>query len=348
MNAPILRRNILLAVGLFGVGCEQNPTPNSPYENSSVPPIETIAPPAGPSSPPDASVVTLPPEQSCNGGGSCMESPQCTPPQESVPEKHYPAPYDRCRVSDYPAFSVQLTDATRKTNPDTCCYKRIMMHPKGRPLRHDDEAIVPAIVRGPQHLPSFEGKTELAERFVEIARIEHSSVASFADLSLTLLAHGAPIELVEGAHRAALDEIAHATAALEIASSIDGVSRTAGRMPIPEGDRSFHGLVRSTVIDGCFGEVMGTLEAVDATSDDPSITAFFEMVAEEEAQHAVLAFRIVRWALEHDRAAAEVAIREAIEVVGGADPRQLHGAQNDVSLPCLTLLLNGRALASAA
>jgi hypothetical protein len=251
-------------------------------------------------------------------------------------------------VSNYPSFSVQLTEASRKSSAGICCYKQIMMHPKGRPLRHDDEAIVPAIVRGPQHVPSFEAKLELAEKFVEIARIEHSSVASFADLSLTLLAHGAPIELVEGAHRAALDEIAHATAALEIASSIEGVSRSAGRMPIPAGDRSFHGLVRSTVIDGCFGEVMGALEAAEERSDDSTIAGFFEMVAEEEARHAVLAFRIVRWALEHDRAAAEVAIREAIEVVGRADARQLRTDENSVSLPCLDLLLNGRALMAAA
>jgi hypothetical protein len=355
MNAPLLRRNILLALGLAGLGCEQNPTPNSAYEGSSVPPIETIAPPPpGPATPPeptpDSKVVALPPEQTCGGGGACMESTQCEAPRAGPLAEHYPAPYERCRVSNYPAFSVQLTNSYRMTSMGVggCCYRRLMMHPKGRPLRHDDEAIVPAIVRGPQHLPSFAGELELAERFVEIARIEHSSVASFADLSLSLLAHGAPIELVEGAHRAALDEIAHATAALEIASSIDGVVRTAGRMPIPAGDRSFHALVRSTVIDGCFGEVMGTLEAVSESSDDPAIAAFFEMVAEEEARHAVLAFRIVRWALEHDRAAAEAAIRDGIEVVGRADARQLEEERNAVSLPCLTLLLNGRALEAAA
>jgi hypothetical protein len=106
-------------------------------------------------------------EQSCNGSGACYESPDCQPPQEVAPEKHYPAPYDRCRVSNYPSFSVQLTE-------------------------------------------------------------------------------------------------------------------------------------------------------------------------------------IVGWALAHDRAAAEVAIREAIEVVGRADARQLRTDENSVSLPCLDLLLNGRALMTAA
>ncbi|MGZ3455915.1 MAG: hypothetical protein ACXVEF_40290, partial [Polyangiales bacterium] len=240
MNAPILRRNILLAIGIAGLGCEHNPDPHSPYEGSSVPPIETIAPP----DPPSGKVVALPAENHCSGG-SCHESQVCQAPLAEMPAEHYPAPYDRCRVAHN--FSAQITDAMRASNPSTCCYRQMMMHPMGRPLRHEDEAIVPAILRGPQHVASIEVPAHLAERFVEIARIEHSSIASFADLSLSLLAHGAPIELVEGAHRAALDEIAHATAALEIASSIDGVARTAGPMPIPLGDRSFHALVRSTV-----------------------------------------------------------------------------------------------------
>jgi hypothetical protein len=331
MKSTLLRQRILLAIGIAGLGCEHNPDAHSPYEGSSVPPIETIAPP----DPPSGKVVALPDETHCEGG-ACYESQACQAPLPEMPEAHYPAPFERCRIGNN--FSVQITKGMRASNPETCCYRHITMHPKGRPLRHDDEAIVPAIVRGPQHLSSIEAPAHLAERFVEIARIEHSSVASFADLSLSLLAHGAPIELVEGAHRAAIDEIAHATAALEIASSIDGVARTAGPMPIPPGDRSFHALVRSTVIDGCFGEVIGALEAGAEVSEDEAISSFFRMVAEEEARHAVLAFQIVRWALGHDRQAAETAIEDALHSL---DPMR---TDNEVTMPCLDVLLNGRAL----
>jgi len=43
------------------------------------------------------------------------------------------------------------------------------------------------------------------------ALIEYASVASFAELGLQLMALGAPSALVARCHRAALDEIAHAT-----------------------------------------------------------------------------------------------------------------------------------------
>jgi hypothetical protein len=135
--------------------------------------------------------------------------------------------------------------------------------------------------------------------------------------------------LIEGAHRAAVDEIGHARAALEIASALDGIERNIGPMPIPTSDRSFHALVRSTVIDGCFGEVIGALDAANERSTDPRIDAFFRRVTDEEAEHAELAFRVIAWALAHDRAAAHRAIDDALACV----PRV------EVSLSCIHALL---------
>ena len=59
----------------------------------------------------------------------------------------------------------------------------------------------------------------LAEEWIENARSEHASVPAFSRLSLTLMSLGAPARLVEGAHRAALEEIEHARLAFALAGA---------------------------------------------------------------------------------------------------------------------------------
>ena len=54
------------------------------------------------------------------------------------------------------------------------------------------------------------------------ARIEYASVASFAELGLQLMALGAPTSLVARCHRAAMDELAHATILDRLAGRANG------------------------------------------------------------------------------------------------------------------------------
>lgn len=345
MTAALLRRRILLAIGIASLGCEHNPEPIAP-SGGPPPPIEMIEPPGSngtPTESTEASVLPLPTDQACPKsppskpgqppyGPYCHANVLCTPPLPQMPSKHYAAPFERCGPNHGPGSlsAAATTEARSREGSEVCCYHHVQMHPMGRPLRDHDVAVVPYIDGG---------VTSAAERFVAIARIEHSSVASFADLSLSLLAHGAPADLIEATHRAAIDEIGHARAALEIASALDGVPRSIGPMPIPVGDRSFHALVRSTVIDGCFGEVIGALEAArESATHDPQMRGFFVRVAEEEATHAELAFRILGWALAHDREAAVAAIDDAVASV------DLGRVDNDVTRACLSAVLTPREL----
>src|SRR5690349_3292760 len=55
---------------------------------------------------------------------------------------------------------------------------------------------------------------------IEAAAREHAAVATFARLSLELLALGAPSDLVVAAHDAALDEVRHARQSYAIASAL--------------------------------------------------------------------------------------------------------------------------------
>ncbi|HEU4537511.1 MAG TPA: hypothetical protein VFS00_25505, partial [Polyangiaceae bacterium] len=65
-------------------------------------------------------------------------------------------------------------------------------------------------------------RAALAQHWLDVAALEHASVASFARFTLELLALGAPPALVAEAQRAGLDEVAHAEVAYALASAYAG------------------------------------------------------------------------------------------------------------------------------
>src|SRR6478736_3829368 len=69
----------------------------------------------------------------------------------------------------------------------------------------------------PEHV-----RLALGEYFAHSAQMEHVSIASFNRFSLQLLGLGAPAELIEGAQRAALDEVHHARICFAIAEQYLG------------------------------------------------------------------------------------------------------------------------------
>jgi hypothetical protein len=134
------------------------------------------------------------------------------------------------------------------------------------------------------------------------AQAEHASIASFARFTLELLAVGAPPELLKDAQNAALDEIAHAERAFEIASIYAGESLGPGKLPIAAntiGDVTLEGLIAGTIAEGCVNETLAAAEAEAAR--DAAIPAAVKdalaRVAADEAAHAALAFRFVSWAI---------------------------------------------------
>jgi hypothetical protein len=147
-----------------------------------------------------------------------------------------------------------------------------------------------------------ETRAALAAAWASDAQLEHASVASFGRFSLALLAFAAPPELVEGAHRAALDEVEHARLCFALASSYAGESLAPGAFPI--GDvtlpASLADLAAATVREGCVGETVSAIVAAEqlARAYEPSVRSALETIAADEARHAELAWRTVAWALE--------------------------------------------------
>jgi hypothetical protein len=141
----------------------------------------------------------------------------------------------------------------------------------------------------------------LARHWLEVAALEHASVASFARFTLELLALGAPAALVAEAQRAGLDEVEHARLCYSLAGAYAGQPLGPGPLDLTgvtlRADR--HEVLRSLVAEGCVGETLGVAEAL-AIGDrvtDPALRAAYARIAADEQRHAELAFRTLVWLL---------------------------------------------------
>lgn len=225
-----------------------------------------------------------------------------------------------------------------RTN-DTCCYRTVRPRPmimRGRPMREDGAPVIAATSPGvgawsvpdaewlaPGIALSAVQAARAAHAWAEDALHEHASVAAFARLALDLLALGAPPDLVERAHVAASDEIRHAKTAFAIAAAL-GEPRTPGRMPIgrgPSSDVTLTRLATETFVEGCVGESIAAMELAEASRRclSPPIAAALARMAEDEASHAELAWRIVDWALREGGREVANALAEAQRALATPD-----------------------------
>jgi len=184
----------------------------------------------------------------------------------------------------------------------------------GRPYREGAVAL-----RAPVRSTTAAGRaSERALAWERAGAEEHASVAAFTRLSLQLMAHGAPNELLRDVHRAALDEIGHAERCWSVARRLGGGSARADRFPFTEPvtvDVTLATLAADAVREGCLGETLGAhLAAVAAElAPEPEVRAELAAIAAEEAEHAVLSFRIVAWALRTGGDAVRARVRAAFD-----------------------------------
>jgi len=224
--------------------------------------------------------------------------------------------YASAFVSDSCCNTAQV-DPVREG--DRCCYVFCTGACCGRPLLVDahprmatqaartdwTDATQPA----PDDALDAHTRRALAAFWQAEALAEHASVASFARFTLSLLAVGAPAELVADAQRAGLDEVDHARRCFALAARFGGA-------PVGPGPLSLEGagLVTtlreaavSAVWEGCVGETVAALTVAaqrDACRDE-AVRASLAVIAEDEARHAALAWRFVRWCVATHPALAE-------------------------------------------
>jgi hypothetical protein len=196
-------------------------------------------------------------------------------------------------------------------------------------------------------------RARLAAVWTADALLEHASIASFGRFALELMAVGAPSDLVADAHRAALDEVEHARLCFGLAQAYAGEAVTPSPFPFEgrvEVSADLASIAARAAREGCIGETLASIQAAEqlAHAEEPSVRAALEVIAEDEARHAELAWRFVAWALARGwdgvRAAVGAAFRApvALAAPGEALPREMiaHGRLD----PCVLRDVARRAL----
>lgn len=137
---------------------------------------------------------------------------------------------------------------------------------------------------------------DAASYLARMAFFEAASIDAFAILARELRRHRAPAALVRACFGARGDEVRHARMAATLAKRA-----APGRPPkvlVPaspeEEERSLEALAIENASEGCireaFGVLLGTWQALHAPTAE--LRAFFGKLAEDEARHAALAWRV--------------------------------------------------------
>lgn len=166
-----------------------------------------------------------------------------------------------------------------------------------------------------QSLIPDEERVKAAEYWAKIAMMEHASVASFSRFSLELMSIGAPMDLLVGAHSAALDEVRHTQVSLDIANEFGTSTVSPGSFPISsKADFSFGDVEKIAVaaaLEGCIEETLAASVVLYQAEqmENPKHKDVIRSVALDEANHAAFAWRVLKWIISsspqvHDAVAA--------------------------------------------
>lgn len=165
-----------------------------------------------------------------------------------------------------------------------------------------------------------EEQTALAAYFARAAHLEAAAVVAFAELAQNLWQLGAPMELVARCHRAAREEVEHATLVGDLArrfgAAVPAVRREA---PAPSAaGRDRLALAVENMIEGVVRETYAAAVELHRARvvRDPEVRAALAVVARDEASHAQLSWDVARWLDEaldaQQRAAVAAAATRAV------------------------------------
>jgi hypothetical protein len=290
-----------------------------------------------------------PPQQKQEMTPSCAGAQvQCSPPGTThfnVGESPVPV-----QTPDpiFDSNGCQVTEQVRdgccnppKTGPELidgkCCYGFCAGDCCGRPMLVEGAPRLAAVVERSDWAAELAGSAAIAELDSELraaigqewlsdAQLEHASIASFARFTLDLLAFAAPAALIEDAQQAISDEIRHARDCFALASLYQGAPCGPGPLRM-DGVRASSSLLEAAVAavrEGCVGETVAALtaKAQANTAEISEIRAILERIAADEARHAELAWRFVRWAMQEGGPSVRAAVAAAFAEVHGSSRRR--------------------------
>lgn len=230
-----------------------------------------------------------------------------------------------CPSADKLYSLIDVIDGPTDTGT-ACCYRTKVYYPCGRPfLVGDAIRTAPTVERSDwrSRTKTVEPDAAIAHYWVRDAQMEHASVAAFARLTLQLLQHGAPPDLIADSQAASIDEVKHARDCFALASAYAG--HDLGPDALPSGDVeldvSLEELARLTFEEGCIGETVASMlaRAQLELCEFAEPSRVLAQIVEDEARHSVFAWRVVRWAIEVGgdtvrQTIAETAARKLAEI----------------------------------
>ncbi len=266
----------------------------------------------------------------------------------------------------------------RKNGPDDICCYHWFDYCSGRPLlvptndistlaalTAHTAATIPGCAWSDGRPSTEHPSPEIGRQWLEDARLEHASIAAFAQQNLDLLRMGAPPELLRETVVAGRDEVAHACACFRLASVHLGQALQPG--PLAARGRSRHDTPRTDVgeatreqslgprphlnigkidlkkfacalfLEGCVGETIASLTAMRAAREAvcPHTRALLQTIADDEARHAALAWQTLAFTFDRGgtsvvhsvRALADAFERELATVNTPRETGDLAGAE---------------------
>ncbi len=211
-----------------------------------------------------------------------------------------------------------LPQAKQDDTEPTCCQDYPAHCPGGRPFVVEGRARLPALVVEPLAAETSALSAALAQSWAEDGLAEYASIASFARLTLQLMAFGAPAELIEASQQASLDEHRHAQ--LCFAEAARHAGRRAEPGPLDMGRAcdtpDFESFMFLNLVEGCVGETLAALRVAEQArrAESPALARTLTEISEDEARHAELAFAILRFGLTLDRRSTLAALRRVLEL----------------------------------
>jgi hypothetical protein len=334
------------------------PRPTAPSTSATRPGAST------PSSPmPAAQTVPRRDGETCYSRSSVSSTPGLEALLPLLPEDAFDA--NGCLSSDYSSW-INGGGCLHDPNPavvrgDRCCYLLTVSEPGcGRPLIVDGSARVAPVAHTPAWsssaplgvsvaasgnglagislagggpLPTGNIARRIAEEWLQDARLEHASVASFSAFALSLLAVGAPAELVAECHLAAVDEVEHARACFALASRYAGEALGPGPLSLAglELIGDLEALTCRTWLDGCVEETIAALTAAAQleVARDEAARAALTRIARDEARHAELAWKFAAWAIGRGGSSIQKALSRLGEELVMSSPARSAAVSNE-------------------
>lgn len=281
-------RHALLVAPLALVGCRESTAPVTAEPRPTATPSTTAtAPPATATAPPTASATATkgtcsaekPNVTGCGGAEVLLHD---TPEACGLAPKG-DLPKDRCDVL-CAGFATRACNVSTNRDKKPIVFCHAANPCMGRPMSDGGDETCPSGLATNAY-------------FAFARRMEALSVDAFHELEADLARFGAPSSLRRACRRAAADEARHAEAMAKLLEA-----RGACAAPLERRTSSSFASLFALAIHnerhGVVGETWGALVAAHQAehAEDDDVRAAMRAIADEEAEHAALSFRIAAWA----------------------------------------------------